>query len=202
MAPGPSSIMRVNLKPSPLIKPPSFSFDCSMPLSPSPSPWPLQAHSNIGFVPLPGRKTSDICWNTPELPGLWMELPVVSDVNLSAFKSNPTLSAANGKAGPGRFEESGFCQCYGDGNSLTSRVSEVLTGYETLDAPPRYDFYANTEVWGRRRPLRPSLFQLHGSPEVRNRVNIHISRESSCGDSGLLHLKHDLIIFCLFTWGP
>ncbi|XP_024120019.1 solute carrier family 12 member 3 [Oryzias melastigma] len=115
-----------------------------------------------------------------------MELPVVSDVNLSAFRSNPTLSAANGKAGPGRFEESGFCQCYGDGNSLTSRVSEVLTGYETLDAPPRYDFYANTEVWGRRRPLRPSLFQLHGSPEDDSRPPLYeetTARQMEEGDS-------------------
>ncbi|RVE71412.1 hypothetical protein OJAV_G00051510 [Oryzias javanicus] len=115
-----------------------------------------------------------------------MELPVVSDVNLSAFRSNPTLSAANGKAGPGRFEESGFCQRYGDGSSLTSRVSEVLTGYETLDAPPRYDFYANTEVWGRRRPLRPSLFQLHGSPEDDSRPPLYeetTARQMEEGDS-------------------
>lgn len=143
-----------------------------MTLLPSSSPWPLQ-------IGLPRRRQSDYCRDTPELPVLWMELPVLSDVNLPAFRSNPSLPAANGKANPGRFEESAsFCQFYGDGTSLTSRVSEVLTGYETLDAPPRYDFYANTEVWGRRRPLRPSLFQLHGSPEVRNRGNRHRSWKS------------------------
>uniref|UniRef100_A0A3P9IFR8 Solute carrier family 12 member 3 n=1 Tax=Oryzias latipes TaxID=8090 RepID=A0A3P9IFR8_ORYLA len=115
-----------------------------------------------------------------------MELPVLSDVNLPAFRSNPSLPAANGKANPGRFEESGFCQFYGDGTSLTSRVSEVLTGYETLDAPPRYDFYANTEVWGRRRPLRPSLFQLHGSPEDDSRPPLYeetTARRMEEGDS-------------------
>ncbi|MED6244384.1 hypothetical protein ATANTOWER_007822 [Ataeniobius toweri] len=56
-------------------------------------------------------------------------------------------------------------QCYGDGSSVTSHASGALTGYETLDAPPHYDFYANTQVWGRRRRFRPSLYQLHGNPE-------------------------------------
>ncbi|XP_067091647.1 solute carrier family 12 member 3 [Osmerus mordax] len=40
-----------------------------------------------------------------------------------------------------------------------------MTGYETLDEPPNYDFYANTEAWGRQKRSRPSLFQLHASPE-------------------------------------
>uniref|UniRef100_A0A8D0B0Q4 Solute carrier family 12 member 3 n=1 Tax=Sander lucioperca TaxID=283035 RepID=A0A8D0B0Q4_SANLU len=51
--------------------------------------------------------------------------------------------------------------------SVASLGSDALTGYETLDAPPHYDFYANTEVWGRRRRFRPSLYQLHANPEVR-----------------------------------
>ncbi|XP_035520502.1 solute carrier family 12 member 3 [Morone saxatilis] len=95
-----------------------------------------------------------------------MELPVGSDsVHLAAYRPRPPLSVANGKATPGGYDESGYYQCYGDGSSVTSRGSDALTGYETLDAPPHYDFYANTEVWGRRRRFRPSLYQLHANPE-------------------------------------
>ncbi|XP_031418369.1 solute carrier family 12 member 3 [Clupea harengus] len=39
-----------------------------------------------------------------------------------------------------------------------------MSGYDTLDAPPQYAFYSNTEVAGRRR-FRPSLFQLHSNQE-------------------------------------
>lgn len=96
-----------------------------------------------------------------------MELPVVNDgVHLAAYRTGVSLSV-NGKATPGGFDESRYYQCYGDGNSVASRGSDALTGYETLDAPPHYDFYANTEVWGRRRRFRPSLYQLHANPEVR-----------------------------------
>ncbi|KAK2841825.1 hypothetical protein Q5P01_012025 [Channa striata] len=73
--------------------------------------------------------------------------------------------SVNGKATPAGFDESGYYQFYGDGSSVTSHGSDALTGYETLDAPPTYDFYANTEVWGRRRRFRPSLYQLHAGPE-------------------------------------
>ncbi|XP_030646656.1 solute carrier family 12 member 3 [Chanos chanos] len=52
-----------------------------------------------------------------------------------------------------------------DVGSLASRNSGVLSGYNTLDAPPNYDFYANTEVFGRARRSRPSLFQLHNNTE-------------------------------------
>uniref|UniRef100_A0AAX7V3X5 Solute carrier family 12 member 3 n=1 Tax=Astatotilapia calliptera TaxID=8154 RepID=A0AAX7V3X5_ASTCA len=75
-------------------------------------------------------------------------------------KANLPAPVANGKATSGGFE-SDYYTCDGDGSSVASRVSVDLTGYETLDAPPRYDFYANTEVWGRRRQFRPSLFHLH-----------------------------------------
>uniref|UniRef100_A0A7N8XEM6 Solute carrier family 12 member 3 n=1 Tax=Mastacembelus armatus TaxID=205130 RepID=A0A7N8XEM6_9TELE len=79
----------------------------------------------------------------------------------------------NGKAAPGAFDESGYYQCYGDGSSVASRGSEALTGYETLDAPPHYDFYANTEAWGRRRHFRPSLYQLRANPEDESRPPIY-----------------------------
>uniref|UniRef100_A0A3Q4MZ62 Solute carrier family 12 member 3 n=1 Tax=Neolamprologus brichardi TaxID=32507 RepID=A0A3Q4MZ62_NEOBR len=79
-------------------------------------------------------------------------------------KASLPAPVANGKATSGGFE-SDYYTCDGDGSSVASRVSVDLTGYETLDAPPRYDFYANTEVWGRRRQFRPSLFQLHAGPE-------------------------------------
>ncbi|XP_048828420.1 solute carrier family 12 member 3 [Brienomyrus brachyistius] len=52
-----------------------------------------------------------------------------------------------------------FYNC--DVNSMASTRSEVFSGYNTLDAPPNYDFYTNTEVYGRSRKTRPSLFQLH-----------------------------------------
>lgn len=98
-----------------------------------------------------------------------MELPAASDgVHLAAFRPRLPLSVSNGKATPGGLDESGFYQCYDDGGSVASHGSGALTGYETMDAPPHYDFYANTEVWGRRRRSRPSLFQLHAKPEVRN----------------------------------
>uniref|UniRef100_A0A669BHD6 Solute carrier family 12 member 3 n=1 Tax=Oreochromis niloticus TaxID=8128 RepID=A0A669BHD6_ORENI len=74
-------------------------------------------------------------------------------------KANLPAPVANGKATSGGFD-SDYYTCDGDGSSVASRVSVDLTGYETMDAPPRYDFYANTEVWGRRRQFRPSLFQL------------------------------------------
>lgn len=54
----------------------------------------------------------------------------------------------------------------GDGNSVASCGSEVLSRYGTLDAPPHHDFYTNTEVWGRRRRFRPSLYELYTNPEV------------------------------------
>ncbi|XP_041795788.1 solute carrier family 12 member 3 [Chelmon rostratus] len=94
-----------------------------------------------------------------------MELPVASDsVHLAAYRPRPPLSGANGKATPGGYDESGYYQFYGD-RSVASLGSDALTGYETLDSPPHYDFYANTEVWGRRRRFRPSLYQLHTKPE-------------------------------------
>lgn len=102
-----------------------------------------------------------------------MELPVASDgVHLAAYgpKQHPP-SVANGTATPGGFNDSDYYKCYGDGNSIASRGSAALTGYETLDAPPHYDFYGNTEAWGRRRRFRPSLYQLHANPEVRKDWN-------------------------------
>lgn len=97
-----------------------------------------------------------------------MEIPVASDgVHLAEYRPRLSLSVTNGKATPGGFDESGYYHRYGDGSSVASRGSDALTGYETLDAPPHYDFYANTEVWGRRRRFRPSLYQLHANPEVR-----------------------------------
>ncbi|KAM6937863.1 solute carrier family 12 member 3 [Xenentodon cancila] len=95
-----------------------------------------------------------------------MELAVGSDaVSLAANRPKPPVSAANETPGYGGTDVSGCYECYGDGSSVTPCASGALTGYETLDAPPHYDFYANTEVWGRRRRFRPSLYQLHANPE-------------------------------------
>uniref|UniRef100_A0A3Q2R2Y0 Solute carrier family 12 member 3 n=1 Tax=Fundulus heteroclitus TaxID=8078 RepID=A0A3Q2R2Y0_FUNHE len=96
-----------------------------------------------------------------------MELPAANDnVHLSKYRPNLPLSVLNGRAPSERFDES--YRHYGDGGSITSHASGALTGYETLDAPPHYDFYANSQAWGRRRRSRPSLYQLHGNPEVSN----------------------------------
>lgn len=96
-----------------------------------------------------------------------MELPVVSDgIHLTAYKPrySPSLPEGNGSAGG--YSDSDYYHRYGDGSNLASSGSDALTGYETLDSPPNYDFYANTEVWGRQRHFRPSLFQLYAQPEV------------------------------------
>ncbi|KAL7402151.1 hypothetical protein ABVT39_010531 [Epinephelus coioides] len=101
-----------------------------------------------------------------------MEFPVASDgVHSSAYI--PRLPVANEKAPPRGYDESGDYQCYGDGSSVASLGSHALTGYETLDTPPHYDFYANTGVWGRRRRFRPSLYQLHTNPEVDSRPPLY-----------------------------
>ncbi|XP_022601917.1 solute carrier family 12 member 3 [Seriola dumerili] len=91
-----------------------------------------------------------------------MDLPVAGNsVHLAANRPAVPQLAGNGKATLGAFNESG----YGDASSVASCGSDALTGYETLDSPPHYDFYANTEVWGRRRRFRPSLYQLYANPE-------------------------------------
>lgn len=91
-----------------------------------------------------------------------MELPVAK----AAYKPRLPLSIANGTAPSGGLDESSRYQCYGDGSNVASHRSDALSGYETVDSPPHYDFYANTEVWGRRRRFRPSLYQLSAKPEV------------------------------------
>ncbi|XP_029289415.1 solute carrier family 12 member 3 [Cottoperca gobio] len=109
-----------------------------------------------------------------------MELPVASDgVHLAAYRPRLPLSGANAKVTPGGFDESGYYQCYGDGSSVASLGSDALTGYETLDTPPHYDFYAKTEVYGRRRHFRPSLYQLHGNLEVDSKPPLY--EKTACG---------------------
>ncbi|XP_039988108.1 solute carrier family 12 member 3 [Xiphias gladius] len=95
-----------------------------------------------------------------------MELPAASDsVHLAAYRPSVPPSASSGNKTPEGFNESGYYQCYGDGSTVTSRGSDTLTGYETLDTLPHYDFYANTEMMGRQRRFRPSLYQLYANPE-------------------------------------
>lgn len=85
-------------------------------------------------------------------------------INLTSFRGqysvSPTLNGGDNRRYP--IEDS---SAY-DLNGVTSRGSVVLSGYDTLDSPPSYDFYANTEVFGRTKKLRPSLFQLHSNHEV------------------------------------
>ncbi|CAJ1057596.1 solute carrier family 12 member 3 [Xyrichtys novacula] len=113
-----------------------------------------------------------------------MELPVFSDgVNLAAYRPSLSLSVVNGKETPGGFAESGYYQCYGDMSSVASNGS-IQTGYETLDSPPHYDFYANTEVWGRRRRFRPSLYQLHANFENDTRPPLYEETTGGRDSSG------------------
>ncbi|XP_070763236.1 solute carrier family 12 member 3 [Enoplosus armatus] len=111
-----------------------------------------------------------------------MEPPVASDG--VAYRPSLPLSAASGTAAPGGFDESGYYHCYGDGVSVASRGSAALTGYETLDAPPHYDFYANTGVWGRRRRFRPSLYQLRAGPEDDSRPPLYEETTGGQMDGG------------------
>uniref|UniRef100_A0A8D3BW62 Solute carrier family 12 member 3 n=1 Tax=Scophthalmus maximus TaxID=52904 RepID=A0A8D3BW62_SCOMX len=111
-----------------------------------------------------------------------MELPVSSDViHLAAFRPRAPPPVVNGKATQGGgLNESDYYQCLRDGGIVAPPGSDAPTGYETLDSPPHYDFYANTEVWGRRRRFRPSLYQLYANHEVTARLMIVISSSIRC----------------------
>ncbi|XP_014908787.1 solute carrier family 12 member 3 [Poecilia latipinna] len=112
-----------------------------------------------------------------------MERPTANDnVNLSAYRPSLPLSVLNGKTSSEGFDESDYYQCYGDGNSMTSRPSIALSAYETLDAPPQYDFYANSQAWGRKRRFRPSLHQLHGNSEDDSRPPMYEEREGDASE--------------------
>ncbi|XP_075998050.1 solute carrier family 12 member 3 [Genypterus blacodes] len=94
-----------------------------------------------------------------------MELPVANEtIHLDTFRPR-LLSVSNGKPTSGAFEVSEYYQQNNDGNGVSAHGADGSSGYDTLDAPPHYDFYAKTEVWGRRKRLRPSLYQLHANPE-------------------------------------
>uniref|UniRef100_A0A4W5QZV4 Solute carrier family 12 member 3 n=1 Tax=Hucho hucho TaxID=62062 RepID=A0A4W5QZV4_9TELE len=76
-----------------------------------------------------------------------------------------TLFSVKGEEGP-KYGFDGSKFHYGDGTSVASQnSSQILTGYDTLDVGPNYDFYANTTALGRVRRSRPSLFQLHSNIE-------------------------------------
>uniref|UniRef100_A0A8C7IDV0 Solute carrier family 12 member 3 n=1 Tax=Oncorhynchus kisutch TaxID=8019 RepID=A0A8C7IDV0_ONCKI len=83
-------------------------------------------------------------------------------ISLSALRSQFSV---NGEEGP-KYGFEGSRYHYGDGTSVASQnSSQILTGYDTLDVGPNYDFYANTNALGRVRRSRPSLFQLHSNIE-------------------------------------
>ena len=102
-------------------------------------------------------------------------------ISLSALRSQFSV---NGEEGP-KYGFDGSRYHYGDGTSVASQnSSQILTGYDTLDVGPNYDFYANTNALGRVRRSRPSLFQLHSNIEV---SSTHLaSRQHTCNMSGLL----------------
>ncbi|XP_077953985.1 solute carrier family 12 member 3-like isoform X1 [Gasterosteus aculeatus] len=86
-------------------------------------------------------------------------------VQLDAFKPRLSLSVANAKITHGGFDGPGYDNCSGYGSRVASLGSDALSAYETLDPPPHYDFYTKTEVFGRQRRFRPSLYQLHNDPK-------------------------------------
>ncbi|XP_056137610.1 solute carrier family 12 member 3 [Lampris incognitus] len=95
-----------------------------------------------------------------------MELPAADEgIHLATLRTKLPSSGISGKPTPGGFDDHGHYLYYVDGGTVTSGRSDGIMGYATLDAPPHHDFYANTEIWGRRRCCRPSLFQLHVNPE-------------------------------------
>ncbi|XP_037307266.2 solute carrier family 12 member 3 [Pungitius pungitius] len=86
-------------------------------------------------------------------------------VQLDGFKPRPPLSAGNAKVAHGGFDGPAYDNCSGYGSRVASLGSDALSAYETLDPPPHYDFYGKTEVFGRQKRFRPSLFQLHNDPK-------------------------------------
>ncbi|XP_029993122.1 solute carrier family 12 member 3 [Sphaeramia orbicularis] len=110
-----------------------------------------------------------------------MELVVSDGVHQATYSPPVPVSVANRKSTSPEFSPSGYYQGYGDGSSVSS---EALTGYETLDAPPHYDFYANTEVWGRRRRFRPSLYQLYANPQDDSRPPLYEETTGGSMDRG------------------
>ncbi|KAG1963864.1 solute carrier family [Pimephales promelas] len=83
-------------------------------------------------------------------------------MNLTTARSPFSGSSLNN--GDDRKFSLGGCSSF-DSDSVASRSSGVFSGYDTLDTPPSYDFYSNTEVFGRAKKSRPSLFQLHANPQ-------------------------------------
>ncbi|XP_016406071.1 solute carrier family 12 member 3 [Sinocyclocheilus rhinocerous] len=83
-------------------------------------------------------------------------------MNLTTARSPFSVSSLSN--GDDRKFSLGGCSSY-DTDSVASRSSGVFSGYDTLDTPPSYDFYTNTEVFGRAKKSRPSLFQLHSNPQ-------------------------------------
>ncbi|XP_077374173.1 solute carrier family 12 member 3 [Festucalex cinctus] len=94
-----------------------------------------------------------------------MELQVISDgIHLSAYRPKIPQSVTDGKTTSSEYETD-YYHFYEDSSPVVSCGSDVQNLYKTLDAPPNSDFYANTEVCGRRKRFRPSLYQLYANPQ-------------------------------------
>ncbi|KAL2093167.1 hypothetical protein ACEWY4_010479 [Coilia grayii] len=83
--------------------------------------------------------------------------------NLCPMRGRYSISSACGEEREDRFSVTNGGGSVGYGVA-SHREPCVTSGYDTLDAPPRYEFYSNTEAAGRRR-FRPSLFQLYAHQE-------------------------------------
>ncbi|KAJ8335578.1 hypothetical protein SKAU_G00389200 [Synaphobranchus kaupii] len=90
------------------------------------------------------------------------DAPSAESVILTAVNNQLIVPPAACNEEYSRFFYNNANDCtYHSSSDANSQSSEPFTGYDTLDAPPNYDFYANTAVQGRARKLRPSLNQLH-----------------------------------------
>lgn len=157
--------LRSNIKPTITLQPPSFTLNSWL----SASVWLTECvrEENKIWNSLLSSLTN-LFKSIKAILSIWMELPVANEmIHLDAFRPR-LLSVTNEKPTLGAFDESGYYHQNSDRNGVAARGSDGSSGYDTLDAPPHYDFYANTEVWGRRKRFRPSLYQLHANPQVRS----------------------------------
>ncbi|XP_061878416.1 solute carrier family 12 member 3 [Entelurus aequoreus] len=100
-----------------------------------------------------------------------MEVPVISDgVHLSDYRPRIHSSVTDGDYVSDYYH---YCN---DGSHVTPRGPD----YATLDAPPKYEFYANTEVCGRKKRIRPSLYQLSVNLEDNSRPPMYEETTSGC----------------------
>uniref|UniRef100_A0A8C8F0I6 Solute carrier family 12 member 3 n=1 Tax=Oncorhynchus tshawytscha TaxID=74940 RepID=A0A8C8F0I6_ONCTS len=160
--------------------------------------------SSSEAIPMEKALHATICFLLHENFGLPLQMEEVpaapnEGISLSALRSQFSV---NGEEGP-KYGFDGSKYHYGDGTSVASQnSSQILTGYDTLDVGPNYDFYANTNAQGRVRRSRPSLFQLHSNIEVSS-THLASRQHTSPGDKPTRFgwVKGVMIRCMLNIWG-